>query len=636
MYSGNTLSFPSCQFLKTAKFYKFTAYTSIFFFNPKPYNTVILTEKEILLMFIQKFSMDNANPRYLIWGVGNDERFYFHEWLPAFFSRELQFTSLHKSAMLCWIFTGKRGRVELRREGEQLILRQIYTNSFALFPQDPFTVPGRDCGRHPERVFAEDSVSLPTLHSLRLVYDRDMNLSVFADDNLVLHQHSLLDLTQHQLCLRGKYCFVSGVLTGPEPFSACPQPHPEKIHQEIIGFGGIASTLSYQELSETGKKMWWDYVRSYNLLIQREYPSRRSMDGKTIHWDDLSLAVPHYYGNNFPVGEISDFQYNKTIQDMGGSVWFEFWFYPDFVYQEGKLQPQKVVEQILDYCIHAREKTGKAPEIVGIQNERCESAENLALLVPSLRRALDENGFSSVKISTCNANTLKEGVEYLERFKQDPATWDAIDYTASNMYDYQLHLDGMDGFDPVIEAWNQQTEDKPFLSTEICINESPYQENSYHLAFATGILYHKNLVQMDAKAICYCWTLMDVTEPSYGYTRTLFTVDQQHGFVPVPCGDVLRVFGAFSRHILRGMHRIEVESGHADLLCSGYADGTKQTYLFLNQGYAPCQLNLARILTPGREWKFELCDPYHENDSLSLQDAEIELSPGAILTVYTE
>lgn len=585
-------------------------------------------------MILETFSMDSANPRYLIWGVGNDERFYFHEWLPAFFSRTLRFTSLPQGAVFSWIFTGKRGRVQLRKEEHRLILEQIYTDSFSLFPQDPFTVEGRNCGRHPERVFVKDSVPIKDFHSLCVVYDKNMNLSVFADDTLVLCQHSLLDLTQHQLSVRGDHCIVFGTLESPDPVSARPVSHPETVHQSILGFGGITSTLSYHELSGAGKEKWWEYIRSYNLLIQREYPHRCSADGIGIDWDDLSQAVPHYYGNNFPVGEISDFTYNKTIQDMGGSVWFEFWFYPDFVYLDGQLQPEKVVDQILDYCVCAREKTGCGPSIVGIQNERCESAENLALLVPSLRRALDKNGFSSVKISTCNANTLKEGVEYLERFQKDSRTWEAIDYTASNMYDYQLYLDEMDGFDERIDHWNQKAEGKPFLSTEICINESPFQENSYHLAFATGILYHKNLVQMNAAAICYCWTLMDVTEPSYGYTRTLFTVDQQHGFIPVPSGDTLRVFGAFSRHIMNGMSRIEMESGHPDLLCSGYRDSRRQTYVFLNQGSTPCTVNLDGVLDDSLTWAAELCDPYHENDPLKLQGTAISLDPGAIVTIY--
>lgn len=585
-------------------------------------------------MLIENFYMDSDHPRYLIWGVGNDERFYFKEWLPAFFDRELEFSALPGQAAFYWIFTGERGRVELCKNGRHLSLKQIYTNSFALYPQDPFTAEGHDCGRNPERVFVENAAEISDLHTLRLTYDKDMNLSVFADGVLLFRQHSLLDLTRHQLCVRGRHCVVSGSLSGPEPFSAAPQADASKKHQEILGFGGITSTLSYHELSEAGKKKWWEYIRSYNLLIQREYPNRCSRNGHSIDWDDLSQAVPHYYGNNFPVGEISDFQYNKTIQDMGGSVWFEFWFYPDIVYENGNLQPEKLVDQILDYCACAREKTGRGPDVVGIQNERCESAENLSVLVPALRRALDSNGFSSVKISTCNANTLENGVEYLGRFQKYPETWKYIDYTASNMYDYQLHLDGMDGFDATIRRWNRQAQGKPFLSTEICINEIPYQDNSYHLAFSTGILYHKNLVLMDAGAICYCWTLLDVTEPSYGSTRTLFTVDQQHGFVPVPGGDVLRVFGAFSRHILKGMHRIEMESSQPDLLCSGYRGDDRETYVFLNQGIRPCALDLTNILSPDTAWSFELCDQYHENDLVSVEGTSVILPPGAILTVF--
>lgn len=585
-------------------------------------------------MLLESFSMDSTHPRYLIWGVGNDERFYFKEWLPAFFSRELRFNVLSDHAVLCWKFTGERGRVELCKDGNRLSLRQIYTDSFSLFPQDPFTVEGRDLGRHPEKVFVENHVTTNHLETLRLDYDHNMELHVFVNGAELLSQHSLLDLTQHQLCIQGENSTAAGTLHSADPITVQPTVALKHTHQEILGFGGITSTLSYHELSEEGKRKWWDYIRDYNLLIQREYPNRCAAQGTKIDWDDLEQAVPHYYGNNFPVGEISDFDYNKTIQNMGGSVWFEFWFYPDFVYDNGVINHQKLVDQILDYCKTACIKTGHAPEIVGIQNERCETAEHLALIVPALRTALDENGFSYVKIHTCNANTLKEGVDYLKRFQADQTTWDCIDYTASNVYDYQLYLDNMDKFDSTIDEWNQQARKKPFLSTEICINESPYQENSYHLAFATGVLYHKNLVQMDACAICYCWTLMDVTEPSYGYTRTLFTVDQQHGFVPIPSGYTLRVFGAFSRHILRGMHRIEITSGHPDVLCSAWKSEDRFTYLFMNQSTASCQLDLQNILNNHINWNAELCDPYHENDTVTLKSQIIQLDPGAILTIY--
>jgi hypothetical protein len=49
--------------------------------------------------------------------------------------------------------------------------------------------------------------------------------------------------------------------------------------------------------------------------------------------DDLACASPHYYGDNFPNGELSDFNYNRTVLDIGGSVIHEKWRLPDWVDQ---------------------------------------------------------------------------------------------------------------------------------------------------------------------------------------------------------------------------------------------------------------------------------------------------------------
>ena len=45
----------------------------------------------------------------------------------------------------------------------------------------------------------------------------------------------------------------------------------------------------------------------------------------------------------------------------------------------------------------------------------------------------------------------------------------------------------------------------PFLATEICINDPHLQEPSYRIAFAVAQLYHKNLTELDAVALMYCW-----------------------------------------------------------------------------------------------------------------------------------
>jgi hypothetical protein len=99
--------------------------------------------------------------------------------------------------------------------------------------------------------------------------------------------------------------------------------------------------------------------------------------------------------------------------------------------------------------------------------------------------------------------------------------------------DYQNFFTNPDGFDSLLTQWKELAGDKPFLSTELCINNDKYQWPAYRVALTMGQLYHKNLVLADASAVCYCWTLLNVVQPSFGWTRTLTVPDRGHGFVPV-------------------------------------------------------------------------------------------------------
>lgn len=586
-------------------------------------------------MILSQFSMDTTNPRYKVWGISAQERFYFYEWLPAFFERTITLDVLSEHAALTWLFTGCRGRAEVCIKKNNISLRQLYTDSYALYPKDGFQSDNMYVHRHPEHLWDENNIVCGNIKTLTLRYDSHLQLTLLADNRQLIQQKCTLDFTRHQLLLEGPASQAAGCLLLPAINEAQPFLHPGDFHQTIEGFGGIASTLSYHMLSEEGKKRWWQYIRQYNLLIQREYPSRGPGQIDKIDWDNLNEAVPHYYGNNFPVGEISDFAYNTRIQELGGSIWFEFWGYPDFVYENDSLNSQKLTEQILDYCQTAKNKTGQAPAVIGIQNERCESAEKLAELIPLLRRTLDEFEFTYVKLATCNASSLHEGLTYLQRFKKYKPVWDCIDFTASNVYDYQDCFDHQEALIPTMQEFHKAASKKPFLSTEIAINKPPYQEDSYHLAFNTGVLYHNNLTVLDACAICYCWTLMDVTEPSYGFTRTLFTVDTEHGFIPIPSGYILRTFGAFSRHITKGMRRITLDCKTPGILCSGYQSGEgRQTFLFLNEETSVCRLNLSQLMLPGKKWYGELCDQYHENSEVTLKGQYWNLEPGAIFTLY--
>ena len=153
-----------------------------------------------------------------------------------------------------------------------------------------------------------------------------------------------------------------------------------------------------------------------------------------------------------------------------------------------------------------------------------------------------------------------------------------------------------------------------------------------------GQLYHKNLVLTDASAVCYCWTLLNVVQPSFGWTRTLMVPDRSHGFLPVAPSHQLRVFGAFSRRIREGMTRIEARTDVDDLLGSAFAaEGNKGTVVILNRSTRP---RAVRVIWPGVTFsQMELVDPYHENQISAIPAAAEEgvmgvtVEPGSIVTL---
>jgi len=92
-------------------------------------------------------------------------------------------------------------------------------------------------------------------------------------------------------------------------------------------------------------------------------------------------------------------------------------------------------------------------------------------------------------------------------------SWAAIDYTAAHEYDYQEFIANPDMYDDRLRAMNATSAGKPFLATEICVNDPHYQEPSYRIAFNIAQLYQKNLTELDATALMYCWLLLDIEHP---------------------------------------------------------------------------------------------------------------------------
>jgi hypothetical protein len=407
----------------------------------------------------------------------------------------------------------------------------------------------------------------------------------------------------------------------------------------MIGWGGIAAPHAYRQLSEHGKKLWWKWVSEYNLLIQREYPIGTMLKEDLSNWDSLEDSVPHYYGSNFPNSEISDFEYLKTIRDLGGIVWFEFWRLPAWMNGQGSgvtpvLAIDKYTGAIVAYCMELQRRTGRPPEVVGIQNELTQSAEVWYSMALGLRQALDSEGLTEVKIHMADAGRLSKGIEFARAFSASSEVWKVIDFTASHMYDYQNHFEDPDKFDPVLYQWANLTGDKPFLSTELCINDPNWQVGSYRVALAMGQLYHKNLTIANASAICYCWTLLNVVEPSYGMTRSLFVPEKASGFIPVPSSNQLRVFGAYSRRIREGMLRVETEVLENDLLATAFVSATGGTTLvLLNRSTRPLQITFEGM-QDALSWR-EIVDPYHQNRVERVEDPgeAVLLDPGALVTL---
>jgi hypothetical protein len=290
---------------------------------------------------------------------------------------------------------------------------------------------------------------------------------------------------------------------------------------------------------------------------------------------------------------------------------------------------------MVEYCRVSRDRVGRPPEIVGIQNEVRQSEQTWHAMTIALRKALDEAGFSSVKIHMSDHGSLSGGLERAMQFRSSPQVWRTIDYSAVHMYDYQDFFTDPDGFDERLIKWKATTGDKPFLSTELCINDKRYQIDSYRAALAMGQLYHKNLVLADAAAICYCWLILNVEQPSYGWTRSLFVPDRRNGFVPAASSHQLRVFGAYSRRIPAGMSRVSADSGCKNLLASAFAgEGNNKTLVMLNRSSSPARVKVA---WPGAEFPWsELVDPYNQNTvrPAALDDSrQVLVDPGAIVTL---
>jgi hypothetical protein len=589
------------------------------------------------------FDLNGASPKFLIWGretvkaatekgaasrAAGRAREYFDELLPALFERTLAFTGATLTTEFDWVFTGERGGFTVTVGPRQVDLVLRYYDSPAFNEIADGTPP-----RFPE--WKAQSVSVPytgALQAVTVALDHKLGLSVSLNGREALRATCWLEVSRHQLQLRDSAGRVRGELLWPPAVAVTVQVEPSRRYQTMLGFGGIATPTAYAQLSPEGRARWWELVAEYNLLIQREYPNGQRLNPEMDNWDRLADATPHNYGDNFPNGEISDFDYIKRLRQLGGQVWFEFWGLPLWVGSD----VEKYADAMVRYCEISKRKTGAPPEIVGIQNEVEQTPEQWHAMTLALRRRLDAAGFKAVRIHMSDDGALRGAIRRAEAFQSSPAVWGAIDYAAGHMYDYQNFFTEPDSYDPTLRQWREVIGTKPFLSTELCVNQGRFQWPSYRLALLMGQLYHKNLVLTDAVAICYCWTLLNVEQPSFGWTRTLFAPDPMNGFMPKATSHQLRVFGAYSRRIPPGMARVGATSSSDELLVSAFEAGPgRRTLVMLNRSTRP---HRAIVNWPlARFESIETVDPYRANEIRPAGNAdEFAVEPGQIVTLTSQ
>lgn len=575
------------------------------------------------------------------WRVPGIPRAYFPEVLPALFERTLaveEFTG--DDSRLEWIFTGPLGGFTVEVGQSRVRVYQRYYDSFGLRKAPPAQSRPQ---RHAEGLWEESSAARQgPLRAITVKMDHRLGLSVLLDGKEVVRQNCLLDVNRHQLAFAGATGGARGrLLPPPAAETAKVRVNAAARRQRMLGFGGIAIPNAYAQFSEKGKRAWWRKLAEYNLLLHREYPIGARLNREMSNWDRLEDSMPHYYGDNFANGEITDFEYIRMVRRLGGKVVFEFWQLPEWARRDwrdadGKLRQgvadiEPYTKAMVRYCQVSKQKAGAPPDIVGIQNEVTQPAPVWHEMALGLRKALDAAGFGAVKIHMQNSSSLAGGIVSAKAFTQDAAVWKSIDYAASNMYDYQTFFFDPDGFDPRLAEFKRVIGSKPFLSTEISINNDQFQGRSYRLAFAMGQLYHKNLTIADAVGLMYCWTLLNVEQPSYGWTRSLMVPDHEHGSLPAASSHQLRVFGAYSRRVREGMTRVEATSSNESLLVTAFEGaGGVRTLVLLNRALVPLRI---AVDWPGKPFLYmETASPEEEN-SVRTATAEITIEPGAVVTL---
>jgi len=570
-------------------------------------------------------------------------RKYFHDQLPALFERTIVLNGgLPARTALRWIFTGPRAGFTVELTSSKVRISERYYDSMGFYAGQ---------GNYPDKtVRDEERPYAGQARTLTVIVDSHLAVHVLVNGAPLLQEPLLFDVTRHQLMYaapRMEHDVVEGALLQPEVKAAEVTIRPGETHQTMLGFGGSPSIPAYTELSEEGKRLYWRMLKRYNLLLSREYPMGSELKPDLSNLENLNDATPHYYGDNFPNGEVSSFEYSKRVLELGGSVIYEMWALPPWATEEYNgprvldawnkpvkraAKPEEYARIVVEYCKKAREKTGYAPMIVGIQNEVEQPPAVFDAMTFALRRELDKAGFAQTRIHMADASYLFKGVERANNLRKNAAVWKAIDYTATHEYDFQEFMANPDMYDERMLAMHEASAGKEFLATEICFNDPHYQEPSYRIALAAAELYHKNLTELDAVALMYCWLLLDVEQPTFAGSRALMAPDRSRGWIPVASSFELRVLGAHSRHILKGMQRVGTETEDNNLLTAAFADTQNTTLVMVNRATTARNVAVRGAAEPWVE--MERTGPEEDNTVSSVPD-EVVIQPGEIVVLST-
>jgi len=100
--------------------------------------------------------------------------------------------------------------------------------------------------------------------------------------------------------------------------------------------------------------------------------------------------------------------------------------------------------------------------------------------------------------------------------------------------------------------------------------------------------------------------------------------------VPVASSFQMRVLGAFSRHVLKGMRRLDAQTANRDLLTAAFTDEKRNTLIVLNRSTEPQRLH---VYWNGVHLnRMERTSFYDENVETAVPN-DVVVEPGEIMTL---